>query len=293
VVILGAGQIGRSWAIAFASAGDKVLVIDPDAKALSDARQYIETALEGLPARLKGIEFRAEAQDLREHELLFECVSEDLELKRRVHTDLERMIGAHTTVLSATSSFPGSEFISSVAHRDRFLVAHPINPPHLLPLVELCPTPWTREEISRKVFVRLQAIGKRPIIVRGEIPYFIANRLQAALLGEAMALYAAGVGSAEDIDSAIKYGFGRRLATMGVFEMLHLNTDLPLDDYLLKHGVRHVVTAVTGKPSWTDDDVRRLGREREAQLPSQQIPQRRAWRDRCLAAIAELVESLD
>jgi 3-hydroxyacyl-CoA dehydrogenase len=120
-----------------------------------------------------------------------------------------------TIQASSTSGIPASQWSADLPNRSHCLVAHPINPPHVIPLVEICPAPWTAPEVVERVRRLHEAVGQVPIVLRKEVPGFVVNRLQGALLSEAFRLHAEGVASAEDIDAAVQGSMGFRLAAMG------------------------------------------------------------------------------
>lgn len=290
-VVVGAGQIGRSWAITLARAGQTVTLIDVAEAALDRAREYIRNDPSLATAGAIGkINYELNlAASLKSGTLIFECVPESVELKQRLHREMSPHVPGDALVVSSTSGIPGSRFFSETSYKERAMVAHPINPPHLLPLVEVCPTPWTTAGAVEQCLLMFRRIGRAPILVRRETPFFVANRLQAALLGEAIRLFSEGIASAQDIDTAIKHGFGRRLAFLGIFESMQLNTDSMLSDYFRVHDVRAMIEQVVGPVGWTAADVERLAVECERRLPQAQIPAMRAWRDDSLRALSKLI----
>ena len=132
------------------------------------------------------------------------------------------MIGSDTIIGSSTSGIPASAFTKDLACRDRCLVAHPINPPSVTPLVELCPAPWTDRAVVDSVFNLMTNAGQSPIRLKKEVSGFVANRLQGALLTMALRLVEDGICSVEDVDIAIRDGLGRRWSFMGPFETIDL-----------------------------------------------------------------------
>jgi 3-hydroxybutyryl-CoA dehydrogenase len=151
--------------------------------------------------------------------VVIEAASENLALKQALFAELDRLAPAGAILASNSSSFMPSEVGANVQRRNRVLVAHYFNPPHLLPLVELVRGPETDDETvatMRDLYLR---IGKRPAIVQKEAPGFVGNRLQIALFREALSIVARGIASVEDVDTVVRYGFGRRLAAAGPFEI--------------------------------------------------------------------------
>jgi 3-hydroxybutyryl-CoA dehydrogenase len=146
-------------------------------------------------------------------------VSEELGLKQAIFRDLDAWAPRHAVLASNSSSFMPSLLASATRRPERVLVAHYFNPPHLLPLVELVRGEETSDETIAAMRGLYLGIGKRPAVVQREAPGFVGNRLQMALLREALAIVDAGIATAADVDTIIKTGFGRRLAVAGVFEV--------------------------------------------------------------------------
>ena len=136
---------------------------------------------------------------------------------------------------SSTSAIPASHFTEALAGRARCLVAHPVNPPHLVPIVELCGSPWTAPATIARAQAVYDEVGQVPIIVRRELDGFILNRLQGALLSEAMRLVGEGYVSPEDLDKTIRDGLGLRWAFMGPFATIELNAPGGVVDYCARY----------------------------------------------------------
>lgn len=234
VAIVGAGRVGHSIAQQFAAAGYIVSLQDRTDEHLERALRSIRDDLgqlestghlsgDGLNRALSRIRLetniRAAVDDA---DIILEAVFEDLALKQSVFRDLDALAPAHAILASNTSSFVPSVLASVTDRADRVLVAHWFNPPHLLPLVELVRGSQTSDATIETMRDLLRGIGKRPAIVEKETPGFVANRLQFALLREALSIVEQGIASPEDVDTIITEGFGRRLAAAGVFENFDL-----------------------------------------------------------------------
>ena len=234
VAVIGAGLMGHGIALEFAVAGRKVAITDASAAALERGlanlrggaqtlrrlglapRAACDTALERVTAHAGLREAVAGA------DLVIEAVSEDLSLKQRIFAELDGACGAGVVLASNTSTFMPSALATGTRHPQRILVAHYFNPPHLLPVVELVPHADTDPGVVARMRELYRALGKRPVVLQREIAGFIANRLQHALLREAVALVEAGVASAAEVDAAVSGSFGRRLAVAGPFEVSDL-----------------------------------------------------------------------
>src|SRR5207253_9790700 len=137
---------------------------------------------------------------------------------------------------SSTSGIVASRFTEELAGRHRCLVAHPVNPPHLVPLVELVASPWTASAIVTQAKAIYESVGQVPIIVKREIEGFILNRLQAVLLSEAFRLVSDGYVTPQDLDKTLKHGLGLRWSFMGPFETIELNAPEGIADYCRRYG---------------------------------------------------------
>ena len=227
VAVIGNGIIGHGIAQVFAMAGKRVKMIGRDEGSLGRAMERIGVSLgdfarHGLVAGatadvLARITPSTRLEDAAEAQLVIEAVTEDLALKRSLFGRLDK-ICAPSVVLASSSGQPASALINEVAHPERVIATHFWYPPQLIPLVEVCASKQTLVDITMWVCEALRAAGKEPAVIDQEIPGFIGNRLQFALLREAWALWASGAASAEAIDSVVKHSFGRRLGITGPLE---------------------------------------------------------------------------
>jgi 3-hydroxyacyl-CoA dehydrogenase len=270
--IVGCGLVGRAWAISFARGGHEVALHDADGSAIEAALGFIDTALEQLAAyelldgqsvadvrgRISVSGGLAECLDGSGH--VQESTFEDLAVKKAVFVELDALAAEETVLASSSSAILPSLFTEELAGRGRCLVAHPINPPYLVPAVEVVPAPWTQPEICERTGQFLADIGQAPIMMKREIDGFVMNRLQGALLQEAFRLVAEGYASTSDVDVGIRRGLGLRWSFLGPFETIDLNAP---------GGARI-------------DDIED---ELNAALPREQLAERQLWRDRRLMAL--------
>jgi 3-hydroxybutyryl-CoA dehydrogenase len=231
IAVVGAGLMGHGIAQEFALAGYEVtlqsLPEDTLDKAMRDIRANLGRLVElgaVTPAQAEAVPARIRTSPdlgamVEDADVVIEAVYEDLTLKRRIFVELDRLCPPHTILASNTSTFMPGSLVDSVQRRDKLLVAHYFNPPYLVPLVELVRSQHTSEETVTTMFDLLTKIGKQPVIVQKEVPGFIANRLQVALLREALMLVDEGVARPQDVDTVIKSSIGRRWAVAGVFEV--------------------------------------------------------------------------
>ncbi len=298
VAVVGAGLIGRAWAIVFARAGHPVRLHDMDAATMAASRGYIDARLHELAsfglideapadvlARIQGEPSLAEA--VRDVVLVQENVRETVADKIAIFAQLDALAPPDAVLASSTSWLPASTFTAGLARRERCLVAHPTNPPYLVPLVELCPAPWTTPQALQRAHALYTGAGQTPVTLAREIHGFLLNRVQGAVLNECFALYAQGLASAEDIDKVLKEGLALRWSFMGPFETIDLNAPGGVTDYAQRYGPGFRETQSESRAfDWADDTLARLDAERRQQLAISDIDARSAWRDRRLMALA-------
>lgn len=297
IAVIGAGLIGRAWAIVFARAGFEVALWDAVPQALQACRQLLEENLADLArhglieeapatllARIRPATSLADA--LTDAILVQENVKETVEVKQAIFAEMDALAAPHTILTSSTSWIPTSAFSAQLPGRQRVLVAHPVNPPYLIPLVELAPAPWTSAatvERAREIYLRA---GQSPVVLNKEITGFLLNRIQGAVLSEALNLYENGYASAEDLDKVLKDGLGLRWSFMGPFETIDLNAPEGVLDYARRYGHTYREVAHTQPPNgWRDDTLARLAQERRSQLPADQLGERARWRDNRLMGL--------
>ena len=295
--IVGAGLIGRAWAHVFARAGWHVRVWDPDMRQRAEAVRLITQSLHELSAHGLVREPEAAAARVTIVPTLEEAVAdadyvqesgpEVLETKRATFGELDRAAPADAVLASSTSAIVASLFTENLAGRARCLVAHPVNPPHLVPVVELCGAPWTSPETKARARYLLESVGQVPIDVKREIDGFILNRLQVALLTEAFRLVQEGYVSPEDLDHTIADGLGLRWAFMGPFETIELNAPGGVADYCQRYvpWFRRYMADLPPASVWDDASWLRAAGAVEKTLTPAQIAAKSLWRDARLAAL--------
>ncbi|MBH3430047.1 3-hydroxyacyl-CoA dehydrogenase [Pseudomonas alkylphenolica] len=298
VAIVGAGLIGRAWAIVFARAGHPVRLHDMDLQTLHNSHAYIEARLDELAAfdllddaplsvleRITCVPDLADA--LRDVVLVQENVRETVEAKIDIFTRMDALAPKGAILASSTSWLPASRFTEGLPGRGRCIVAHPTNPPYLIPLVELCPAPWTDAEVTVRAHDIYSAAGQSPVVLSREIHGFLLNRVQAAVLNECFKLHEDGLASAEDIDRVLKDGLALRWSFMGPFETIDLNAPAGVSDYAKRYGQQNRETIGSDTAfGWSEPAVARVHAERRQHLELEAIAARSAWRDRRLMALA-------
>ena len=298
VAIVGAGSIGTSWAIVFARGGHAVSMHDPDQARLAAAPEEITHRLATLEAAgLLEQPGRDIAARVTMHDQLTpalvgavhvqECAPERLELKRELFASLDALAEPGAVLASSSSALTISETACDLPGCSRCLVAHPANPPHLLPVVELVPAPFTDPRATGRTFELLKAAGMSPVHVRHELEGFVYNRLQGAVLREAYCLVRDGVITVDDLDRVMREGLGRRWAVIGPFETTDLNTRGGIAVHAKRMGPAYArMGAERGQhdPPWDDELIAAVTAQRRAQLPLSKWEERVDWRDRALIA---------
>jgi 3-hydroxyacyl-CoA dehydrogenase len=297
IAIVGAGLIGRAWAIVFARSGFEVRLYDEVPAALDTCLGIIRERLDdllsfGLISESTDLVLSrisptsSLGQAVRDVALVQENVAERLAVKREVFAELDRLTPGDAILASSTSWLKASSFTDHLPGRARCLVAHPVNPPYLVPLVELAPSPWTSPEVVDRARSLYAQAGQKPVAVKKEITGFLLNRVQSAVLSEVFALYRDGYADAEDLDRVLKDGLALRWSFMGPFETIDLNAPGGLYDYAQRFGstYRDVARGAVAF-DWDDETVSRADAERRSKLSLADIEQRSAWRDRRLMAL--------
>ncbi len=299
VAIIGSGLIGRSWAITFARGGYDVAMYDPEVAALKNSLEVLGNLLVDLEKggllqnqtaanvrkRIAPVRTIEEACASAVH--VQENVPEDLELKRKTFLTLEAYAPADAVLASSSSAIPPSQFTENLRTRGRCLVAHPINPPYLIPAVELVPAPWTEPPIIEQTRSLMARIGQSPMVMGQEIDGFIINRLQAALLHEAFRLVEGGFATVEDVDVGIRKGIGLRWAFMGPFETIDLNAPGGVPDYVQRYGsaMKRIGESQMRLADWSGALTEKVTADRNRRLPRTELANRQRWRDRRLMAL--------
>lgn len=240
IACLGAGRMGRGIAVVFAYAGHKVSLVDfkprdnaafetISADALGEVRGTLrmlgqfglfdEKAADQIAVRVSVVRQENAKATLRDADIIFEGVPEVLDLKREALARCAELAGPRPIIASTTSTILVDDLSGAVAHPERFLNAHWLNPAFLVPLVEVSPGKQTDPAVTARVNALLEGVGKVPVVCAPR-PGYIVPRIQALAMNEAARMVEEGVASAEDLDKAIKYGFGFRFAVLGMLEFI-------------------------------------------------------------------------
>jgi 3-hydroxyacyl-CoA dehydrogenase len=301
VAVAGTGSIGVAFAIVFARAGLAVRAWDAVPDALDRARVDIDLRLALLhehelltepPADIAArVSFHT---DLREAlcgvELVLECAPEELELKRSLFSELDQHSEPDAVLASASSALTPSRYSEHLPGRERVMGAHPGNPPYLLPVIELIPSPYTSKAASERATHMFRQAGLKPVLVRKEIEGFLFNRLQGALLREAYCLLRDGVADVDDIDEVVRNGLGLRWSVVGPFETVDLNTRGGIAAHAARMGPAYErMGGDRGQHDpWTAELVELATTQRRALLPLEDWAERVRWRDEQLMELLRI-----
>lgn len=299
IATIGCGLIGQGWATVFAQAGFDVAMYDASAEAAERALETMASRISDLvefelvtaadaPRILQRITVAPSLEDaLNDAVYIQESGPERLDVKREITQMLDAIAAPDVPIGSSTSGISASRYCKEIAGRHRCLVVHPINPPHLIPAVEIVPTPWTDPDIVSKVNALMIECRRETIVLSEEIDGFVVNRLQGALLEEAFKLVGSGIVSAADLDKAICDGLGLRWSFMGPMQTIHLNAPEGVAQYVERYGemYRNFGIGPYDSVDWKDVVDEKLRPEFEERIPTSDIPDAQAARDRKLMAL--------
>jgi carnitine 3-dehydrogenase len=294
--IIGGGVIGGGWAARFALMGWEVRVFDPDPEAERKIGEVMANAARVLPMLYEApMPMRGAisyvgtvAEAVTDADWIQESVPERLDIKHRVIADIQAACPTEAVLASSTSGFKPSELQEGAARPGQIMVAHPFNPVYLLPLIELVPSVACDEGGVARAKEILTAIGMYPLHVRAEIDAHIADRFLEAVWREALWLVKDGVATTEEIDNAIRYGFGLRWAQMGLFETYRVaGGEAGMRHFMAQFGpcLQWPWTKLTDVPEFTDELVDLIAGQSDAQSGHMGIRDLERLRDNNLVAI--------
>lgn len=299
IAVVGGGLIGQGWAVVFAQSGYEVAIYDPSADVRKTVRNTIKQRIADLVSAELVTAFLGEKmlEQLTVAHSLEEAVDgvsyvqengpEQIEIKKKLTAELDALVSLDVPIGSSTSGISASRYCEKLSGRHRCLVVHPINPPHLIPAVEIVPSPWTEKYIVTEVDEIMRNCSREIILLNKEIDGFVVNRLQGALLEEAFRLVGSGIVSAADLDKAISDGLGLRWSFMGPMKTIHLNAPEGVADYVKRYSDMYWgfdLHADTDN-SWHCVTRETLAAELEAAIPINDIPAAQADRDKKLMAL--------
>ncbi|MBC8453226.1 MAG: NAD(P)-binding domain-containing protein [Chloroflexi bacterium] len=231
IAVLGAGLLGHGIALEFAAHGKQVKLLDVSEELLEEAVARARIGLLALASsgQISGADVESSlgrisvitdlSEAVKDADLVVEAVSENLELKKKIFSAVGKAAPAHAILASNSSTFVPSAYGSGTGRPHQVIGIHYFNPPHLLPGVEIVIGPETSEDVVEKIVGLYESLGKTTAVVKREIQGFIGNRLQVALLREAMSIVESGIATAPEVDEIVRTGFGKKLPDTGIFGM--------------------------------------------------------------------------
>ena len=298
--VIGGGLIGASWAAIFSKSGFNVFVYDPYPDVFDTYESRVTSFLEELKTidetinveeSLNRINANVTIEDLCSNvEYIQESAPEILSVKQELFAKLDNLAPEEVVIGSSSSAMPISSITQNLKGQHRCIITHPANPPHLIPCVEICPGENTSNRTIEKTKEIFTASGASIVNVKKEIDGFILNRLQGALLNEAMRLYSDGYASSDEIDATIRDGLGLRWAFMGPFETIDLNAPGGIKDYISRYGPIFVEMAKnqTKIPDWSEEAGKKLELERRKILGHDKLEDRAKKRNQLLKTLRKV-----
>ena len=298
--VIGGGLIGASWAAIFSKSGFNVFVYDPYPDVFDTYESRVTSFLEELKTidetinveeSLNRINTNVTIEDLCSNvEYIQESAPEILSVKQELFAKLDNLAPEEVVIGSSSSAMPISSITQNLKGQHRCIITHPANPPHLIPCVEICPGENTSNRTIEKTKEIFTASGASIVNVKKEIDGFILNRLQGALLNEAMRLYSDGYASSDEIDATIRDGLGLRWAFMGPFETIDLNAPGGIKDYISRYGPIFVEMAKnqTKIPDWSEEAGKKLELERRKILSHDKLEDRAKKRNQLLKSLRKV-----
>lgn len=303
VACVGSGLVGQGWAALFALNGYSVVMHDLAEEVLKRAVSRVENHMRFLVD--SGLDSESDsalgliettttlAKAVGSADFVIESVYESYEVKKSVFSEMDQVALKDAILASSTSGLLMTEIQRAVGlHPERCIVAHPWNPVHLIPLVELSPGELTSPRTVERTYALMEDIGKVPVVLRKEVSGFIANRLSAALWREALDLVDRGVASVEDVDKAVRAGPGIRWALMGPYLTYHLGGGAGGIEYLIRHiGVKKAAWLET-MAKWTvtpESAVEKAIKGVQDMVGGKPPEELEAWRDERLAKLLKLL----
>ncbi|MCZ4354732.1 3-hydroxyacyl-CoA dehydrogenase [Roseovarius aestuarii] len=295
ITIVGGGLIGRAWAVAFAKGGCQVTVWDLSGDILEgfqtlardmvvsmDQAALLDASVDTVMGRIK-VEPDLETA-LADCDFVQESAPEKLDVKRGLFAQLDALAPTSAILSSSSSALLPSAIFDGLAGQARCVVCHPLNPPYLIPAIEIVPSPAATDATMAKAEEIMRSIGQSPIVMKREIDAFVMNRLQGALLDEAFNLVGRGYATAEEIDVSIRDGLALRWSVMGPFETIDLNAPGGVRDYVERYAgiYENVHDTKAPRVDWKGDVLDQIETERRAALAIGDIAERQLWRDQRL-----------
>ncbi|MBA2302276.1 MAG: 3-hydroxyacyl-CoA dehydrogenase [Acidobacteria bacterium] len=288
VAIVGTGVIGRSWAAVFARAGCETRLFDVDPDQLPRARVWLDGQRKPDWGPIVACATVDAALDTAGY--VQESGPERLDVKQQLFVDLDRAAPPSAILASSTSAFDMTEIARGLRHPERCIVAHPVNPPHVIPAVEVLGGIRTAVDVVDRTCDLLRAVGQTPVVLKKHVHGFILNRLQFALVREAIHLLQHDVADVEAIDAVVREGLGLRWALLGPFAVADTNKDDGVRAYFggYEQWIIDLMNQLGPTPSLDGDLIERIGKALDGARGETSRAEVREWRDRMVVEIRRL-----
>jgi 3-hydroxyacyl-CoA dehydrogenase len=303
VAVVGAGVIGRSWIHVFSRAGCKTRVYDADGTKAEAAFKWVKNDLkcdesdglidaESVKSRLALISVHADlAEALDTAEYVQESGPESLDIKQGIFAQMDEVSPPGVILASSTSALDIQDIAGTLKGADRCFAAHPFNPPHILPAVEVMPTKAVNSILFEKILEFLQNVGQKPVKMNFFMPGYIANRIQSAVVREAIHLVESGAADVEAVDTVISDALGLRWVLFGNFGTNNTNADGGIREYFTRYGASYreeMETLDPAPPSFDAEMIERIGRQVDLKEGTAPISDICRWRDQMILKILKL-----
>lgn len=306
IAVVGAGIIGRGWIAVFAQAGCRVRVYDQDPARARMALKWFANQLEmsacdGLspPGEIEPILNLVSCHQTLSETLdgvsyIQENVPEDLIIKKAVFSEIDSLANSEAIIASSTSGLDINEICEGLDGALRCITAHPCNPPHVIPVVEIVPTKEADTDLIRRAISFLADVGMKPVRLNYHIPDLLLNRIQSAVVREAIYLVESGVADVEAVDSVIHNGLGLRWALLGNFGVNNTNADGGIREYYLRYGQAYregMRDLESTPPSFDQQLIEMIGAQVDQMEKNTPIASIARWRDRMILKIRALKQA--
>ena len=293
VAVVGTGVIGRSWVQVFIRAGCQTRIYDENPDQIEKALTWLDQELETEPAdaRRSLVSVHTSLSDaLNGAGYVQESGPEQIEVKKAIYARLDDAADPNAILGSSTSAHDMSEIAAGLRGARRCIVAHPVNPPHVIPVVEILPGVETDAEVVTQTKDFMTSVGQTPVLLNRYVPAFLLNRMQAAVIREAISLVESGVADVDAVDAVIRDGLGLRWALMGPFAVADTNADGGIREYFTRYGraYKDCMDQLGPTPSFDAEMIERLGRGTDAMSGNAPRSETLRWRDRLIRKIRDL-----
>ena len=303
VTVVGAGVVGRGWAYVFSAAGRTVQVYDVSQAGREKCKEHVHALVQADIAA--GLLSEEEARQRESRVVLCgslaealagsgyvqESVAENLEIKKSLYEEMDALAAPETILASSTSALNINDFSGHLPGARRCIMAHPFNPPYVLPAVEVLGSDKTSPEVIEKTMRFLRDIGQAPVLMKRFVPGFIGNRIQAAILRESFHLVKSGVADVAAVDALMSNALGLRYALFGNFGVNNTNADGGVRAYYHHLGDMYVALSKdldSSPPDFSPEFVAELGRQVDAMEGGASPAELCRWRDKVIQGIREL-----